>query len=258
MSAATRVTTCISADGAFKRLHLGKHAPVYLSLSATERFSLNSACCLCRLRASDAYSMDEELQRLEMTAGISGALRAPRPRRPVRIVRHPHPAASTAPVTANKPGNDPVERRSRPASSSTSNPKQGQKRSANSLFSDAARQMDDEMFDSSEGTQPSSPSTCSSEDFKPSSASNLGPVAPSLQAPQHSLLTEADAQQRGLGGEGPRQERPVLLSRSLLDSEDCWGRSPLHMAAAKGRADVVRHLLYAGCDASKWLRVDYR
>lgn len=30
------------------------------------------------------------------------------------------------------------------------------------------------------------------------------------------------------------------------------------VASAAGRLDVVRELLLAGCDASKWLPVDYR
>lgn len=46
--------------------------------------------------------------------------------------------------------------------------------------------------------------------------------------------------------------------RSALEGLDLTGRSPLHVAAAAGRADVVKHLLYAGCNSSKWLPADYR
>ena len=49
-----------------------------------------------------------------------------------------------------------------------------------------------------------------------------------------------------------------LLATNVLDGCDCWGRSPLMVAAAAGRLAVVRQLLAAGCSASKWLPVDYR
>ncbi len=49
-----------------------------------------------------------------------------------------------------------------------------------------------------------------------------------------------------------------LLATNVLDGCDCWGRSPLMVAAAAGRLTVVRQLLAAGCSASKWLPVDYR
>ncbi len=44
--------------------------------------------------------------------------------------------------------------------------------------------------------------------------------------------------------------------QSIVDSFDGRGRTPLHVAAAAGRADVVEQLLYVGCDVSKPLAQD--
>lgn len=38
-----------------------------------------------------------------------------------------------------------------------------------------------------------------------------------------------------------------------FEAEGSWNQSPLHMAAATGRADVVQQLLLAGMDACAWL-----
>jgi ankyrin repeat protein len=42
-----------------------------------------------------------------------------------------------------------------------------------------------------------------------------------------------------------------------MDGEDAVRRSPLHAAAAAGRADIVAQMLQAGCDASKTLQEDF-
>lgn len=51
---------------------------------------------------------------------------------------------------------------------------------------------------------------------------------------------------------------PSSGTRAVVDGQDDWGRSPLHVAAAGGQADAVQHLLHAGCDGRKWLPLDYR
>ncbi|KAK9831130.1 hypothetical protein WJX74_004458 [Apatococcus lobatus] len=66
----------------------------------------------------------------------------------------------------------------------------------------------------------------------------------------------------GTAAHGASQAHPFPLQlpycRNALEGLDMTGRSPLHVAAAAGRADVVKHLLYAGCNSSKWLPADYR
>lgn len=80
------------------------------------------------------------------------------------------------------------------------------------------------------------------------------PVPPSSQQRSDSWQTMWPAQ--SAAAQSPI--RQSLLCSNILDGTDCWGRSPLMVASAAGRLDVVRELLLAGCDASKWLPVDYR
>ena len=54
------------------------------------------------------------------------------------------------------------------------------------------------------------------------------------------------------------QAAPHVANAHLLDVADHFGRCPLHVAAAAGRADIVMHLLQAGCDGARWLPSDYR
>ena len=74
---------------------------------------------------------------------------------------------------------------------------------------------------------------------------SAGP-AKAAKPPQRGALAPAD-----LAG-------PILLCGKVFDGVDAWGRSPIHVAAASGRGDMVQQLLYAGCDVGKWLPEDYR
>lgn len=56
----------------------------------------------------------------------------------------------------------------------------------------------------------------------------------------------------------PHQLASSLLCKSVVDCMDSLGRSPLHIAAAAGRAEVVQQLLCAGCDPQRCLPLDYR
>lgn len=50
----------------------------------------------------------------------------------------------------------------------------------------------------------------------------------------------------------------MLLGGALVDRTDLLGRAALHVAAATGRAEVVRQLAAAGCALNKPLPMDYR
>lgn len=50
----------------------------------------------------------------------------------------------------------------------------------------------------------------------------------------------------------------MLLGGALIDRMDLLGRAAVHVAAATGRADVVRQLASAGCSINKPLPMDYR
>lgn len=45
--------------------------------------------------------------------------------------------------------------------------------------------------------------------------------------------------------------------QDILDGSDIRGRSPLHVAAAAGRADIVEQLLYVGCAVNRRMEVDF-
>jgi hypothetical protein len=62
----------------------------------------------------------------------------------------------------------------------------------------------------------------------------------------------------GVGGTAPPHPVTPLARRGLLDCVDAWGRSPLHVAAAAGRADVAAELLQGGCSCAARLPFDYR
>ena len=50
----------------------------------------------------------------------------------------------------------------------------------------------------------------------------------------------------------------MLLGGALVDRMDLLGRAAIHVAAASGRADVVRQLAAAGCAVNKALPMDFR
>ena len=62
----------------------------------------------------------------------------------------------------------------------------------------------------------------------------------------------------GGAGRGGALPLRMLLGGSLVDRMDLLGRTAMHVAAATGRADVVRQLAAAGAGVNKPLPMDYR
>ncbi len=89
-------------------------------------------------------------------------------------------------------------------------------------------------------------------------SSPMAIVAPAAAPPPLWQLTPAPTAASGAVAPQLPAVSQSLLATNVLDGCDCWGRSPLMVAAAAGRLAVVRQLLAAGCSASKWLPVDYR
>ena len=111
--------------------------------------------------------------------------------------------------------------------------------------------------------------TCASAAGRPQHAGSAGALEVTLSSPEATVAPSAappplwqptPALTAATGAPAPQLPAvpQSLLATNVLDGCDCWGRSPLMVAAAAGRLAVVRQLLAAGCSASKWLPVDYR
>ena len=181
-----------------------------------------------------------------------GAFPLPRPRRPLRVIR-----SSRAPRPAAQPQAQhrvPAKglKSPRGASRSSLSPRRSHgKRAAPMQAPDQAAPPPQRLGELLSTDKDSSTTTSGDGDLEALAL----PAGSSACALEPGLLLGPD---RDASCSTDAQAAPHVGNAHLLDVADHFGRCPLHVAAAAGRADIVMHLLRAGCDGSRWLPSDYR
>ena len=181
-----------------------------------------------------------------------GAFPLPRPRRPLRVVR-----SSRAPRPAAQPQAQPKApakglKSPRGAQRSSLSPRRSHgKRAAPMQAPDQAAPPPQRLGELLSTDKDSSTTTSGDGDLEALAL----PPGSSACALEPGLLLGRD---RDAPCSADAQAAPQVANAHLLDVADHFGRCPLHVAAAAGRADIVLHLLQAGCDGSRWLPSDYR
>ena len=181
-----------------------------------------------------------------------GAFPLPRPRRPLRVVRNSNtakPAAQPQQPQRKAPGK--AAKSPRGAARSSLSPRRSHGKRAAPMQAPDQAAAPIQRLGGLPGTDKDSSTTTTGDGDSEGLAGSLGSSAV-LEA---GLLSGQQDGGAGLAEAGAAQN---AANAHLLDVADHFGRCPLHVAAAAGRADIVMHLLQAGCDGSRWLPSDYR
>ena len=209
-----------------------------------------------------------------------GSFAAPRPRRPLRVVRNPRTRqvqpAPALPPRAQPAGRPPPQPPSQPQAPPSQpqapppplpqqqqqqqqqpprkSPRNGQRSSMSPRRSHGKRAAPMQAPDAAAPLRRLGEAAPADAD---SAASSEPDATQPLTQPQSLPAASLEGLPASWAQLAAQYTGPAL-SITMLDSVDNLGRAPLHVAAAAGREDIVMQLVQAGCDTSRWLTRDYR